>query len=196
MTTAHSSGQCGKLCREPRARGRELTRPGALTVVLLFQPAQDPEDPSFRDFQAVWLLGGVGKLLPGPQLAYGRLHLPGLTGTFLQLLLVIAGEAASTQLSLVAFYSPSSPLAPSEPLSCVASSGAGTQAQDLGDLGFSPLLCHSLPVTVGKSLPCFGLQSPPKGNGYLYPVTASHLTSLGFRCPLGKTDPFSRSRIK
>lgn len=36
---------------------------------------------------------------------------------------------------------------------------------------------------MGKSLPCFGLQSPLKGNGSLSPVTASHLTSLGFRFP-------------
>lgn len=33
------------------------------------------------------------------------------------------------------------------------------------------------------SLPCFGLQLPLKGNGSLSPVTASHLTSLGFRFP-------------
>lgn len=112
--------------------------PKALTVVLLLQPAQDPEDPSFRDFQGVCLLGVAGKLLPGPQPAYGRLHLSGLTGAFLQLLLVIAGEAVSALLSLAAFSSPSSPLILSEPLVCLATSGTGTQAQELGDLGFSP----------------------------------------------------------
>lgn len=70
--------------------------PRALTVALLLQPAQDPEDPSFWDFQGVCLLQVVGKLLPGPQPAYGRFHLSGLTGTFLELLLVIAGEAVPT----------------------------------------------------------------------------------------------------
>lgn len=79
-----------------------LTVPKALTIVLLLQPAQDPEDPSFWDFQ-VCLLGAVGKLLPGPQPAYGQLHLSGLTGAFLQLLLVIAGEVVPAQLSPAVF---------------------------------------------------------------------------------------------
>lgn len=82
-----------------------FTVPKALTIVLLLQPAQDPENPSFWDFQ-VCLLGIVGKLLPGPQPAYGCLHLSGLTGALLQLLLVIAGEAVPTQLSLAVFNLP------------------------------------------------------------------------------------------
>lgn len=112
--------------------------PRALTIVLLLQPAQDPEDPSFRDFQGVCLLWVVGKFLPGPQLAYGRFHLSGLIGTFLQLLLVIAGDAVPTQLSLAVFNSPSSSLTLPGGLFCLASSGAGTQTRELGDLGFSP----------------------------------------------------------
>lgn len=111
--------------------------PRALTIVLLLQPAQNPEDPSFRDFHGVCLLWVVGKLLPGPQLAYGRFHLSGLIGTFLQLLLVIAGDAVPTQLSLAVFNSPSSSLT-SWGLFCLASSGAGTQTPELGDLGFRP----------------------------------------------------------
>lgn len=100
--------------------------PRALTIVLLLQPAQDPEDPSFWDFQDVRLLQVVGKLLPGPQMAYGRVHLSGLTGAFLQLPLVIAGEAVPTQLSLALFNPPASL---TERLFCPASSGAETQAQ-------------------------------------------------------------------
>lgn len=117
---------------------RAPTVPRALTVALLLQPAQDPEDPSFWDFQVVCLLRVVGKLLPGPQPAYGRFHLSGLTGTFLELLLVIAGEAGPTQLSLAMFNLPSSSLSLPGGLFCLAGSGAGTQAQGLGDLGFSP----------------------------------------------------------
>lgn len=120
--------------QESRAR----TMPRALTVALLLQPVQDPEDPSFWDFQAVCLLQVAGKLLPGPQPAYGRFHLSGLRGPFLELLLVIAGEAVPTQLSLAMFNSPSSSLTLPGGLFCLASPGAGTQAQDLGDLGFSP----------------------------------------------------------
>lgn len=111
--------------------------PRALTIVLLLQPAQDPKDPSFWNFHSVCLLGVVGKLLPGPQPANGRFHLSGLTGAFLQLLLVIAGEGVPTQLSLAVFNSPSASLLP-EPLFYLASSGEGTQAQELGDLDFSP----------------------------------------------------------
>lgn len=133
---------------------RVLTMPKALTIVLLLQPAQNPEDPSFWDFQ-VCLLEVVRKLLPGPQPAYGQLHLSGLAGAFLQLLLVIAGEAVPTQLSLAVFSSSSSPLTVSEPLFCLASSGTGTQAQELGDMGFSPISAINSP-----SLLCFGLQSP------------------------------------
>lgn len=128
--------------------------PKALTIVLLLQPAQDPENPSFWDFQ-VCLLGIVGKLLPGPQPAYGCLHLSGLTGALLQLLLVIAGEAVPTQLSLAVFNLPSYPLTLSELLFCLASSGTGTPAQELGDLSFGPSS-----VINSLSLPCFGLQSP------------------------------------
>lgn len=89
---------------------RDVQESRALTVALMLQPAQDPEDPSFWDFQGVCLLQVVGKLLPAPQPAYGRFHLSGLTGTFLELLLVIAGEAVPTQLSLAMFNSPSSSL--------------------------------------------------------------------------------------
>lgn len=99
------------LCRSP---GKEATWAGqsphhsrALTIVLLLQTAQNPEDPSFWDFQSVCLLWVVGKLLPGPQLACGHFHLSGLTGAFLQLLLVIAGEAVPTQLSVARCNSPS-----------------------------------------------------------------------------------------
>lgn len=129
------------LCRSP---GKEATWAGqsphhsrALTIVLLLQTAQNPEDPSFWDFQSVCLLWVVGKLLPGPQLACGHFHLSGLTGAFLQLLLVIAGEAVPTQLSVARCNSPSCLTLP-ECLFCLASSGARTQAQELGDPGFSP----------------------------------------------------------
>lgn len=94
-------GQVGRRAEPP-------TMPRALTIILLLQPAQDSEDPSFWDFQGVCLLQVVGHLLPGPQLAYGRFHLSGLIGAFLQLPLVIAGEAVPTQLSLALFNSPSS----------------------------------------------------------------------------------------
>lgn len=117
---------------------RAPTMPRALTIVLLLQPAQDPKDPSFWDFQGVCLLQVVGKLLPGLQPAYGRFHLLGLTGTFLQLLLVIAGEAVPTRLSLAMFNLPSSSLTFPGGSFCLASSGAGAQAQGLEDLGFSP----------------------------------------------------------
>lgn len=94
--------------RESGQEGRAPTAPRTLTIVLLLQPAQDPEDPAFWDFQNVHLLQVVGKLLPGPQLAYGRVHLSGLTGAILQLPLVIAGEAVPAQLSLAMYNSPSS----------------------------------------------------------------------------------------
>lgn len=73
--------------------------PTALTIVLL-QPAQDLEDPAVWNFnKGFFLLWFQGKLLPGPKSAYGQFHLLGLSGNFLQLLLVIAGEVAGTQLS-------------------------------------------------------------------------------------------------
>lgn len=100
-----------------RLLGLAVPGPRALTVVLLLQLAQDPEDSSFWDFQDVCLLGIVGKLLPGPQPACGRFHLSGLKGAFLQLLLVIAEEAVPTQLNLAVFNSPSSSLPLPEPLS-------------------------------------------------------------------------------
>lgn len=59
------------------------------------------------------------------------------------------------QLSLAVFNSRPLPPPLSEPLFCLASSGTGTQAQELGDLGFSPSSAIN-----SLSLPCFGLQSP------------------------------------
>lgn len=185
----------------PRGKGpggqesRELPTPGALTVVLLLQPAQDPEDPSFRDFQGVCLLGVAGKLLPGPQPAYGRLHLSGLTGAFLQLLLVIAGEAASTQLSLSAFNSPSAPLSLSEPLFCLASSGTGTQAQVLGDW----VLVPALPLTshdCGHVTALLWAPVAPKGKWFSLPCHCKSLDFSGLQVSPGKTDLFSCSGIK
>lgn len=42
----------------------------ALTIVLLLQPAQDPEDPAFWDFYVFYLLRVVRNLLPWSQPAY------------------------------------------------------------------------------------------------------------------------------
>lgn len=124
--------------RPGRQEGRAPTMPRALTIILLLQPAQDSEDPSFWDFQGVCLLQVVGQLLPGPQLAYGRFHLSGLTGAFLQLPLVIAGEAVPAQLSLALFNSPSSL---TECLFYLASSGADT-SPGVRRPGFSSQLCR------------------------------------------------------
>lgn len=171
---------------------RAPTVPRALTVALMLQPAQDPEDPSFWDFQGVCLLQVVGKLLPGSQPAYGRFHLSGLTGTFLELLLVIAGEAVPTQLSLAMFNSPSSSLT----LPGACSVWPALEQEHRPRSWKTWVLVPALPltsVTVGMSLLCFKPQSQSPlckmgGNGYLTPATASHLTSLSFRCPLGEKD--------
>lgn len=109
--------------------------PRALTIVLLLQLAQDPEDPSFWDFQGVCLWQAVGRLLPGPQLAYSRLHPSGLRDAFLQLPLVIARKAVPARLSLTICTSPSLSLNP-------CSVWAEKQAQELGDLGCSPSSDH------------------------------------------------------
>ena len=90
--------------------GLAVWAPRALTIVLLLQLAQDPEGSSFWDFQGVCLLQVVGKLLPGPQPANGRFHLLGLTGAFLQLLLVIAGEAVPPSSARPCLIHPPPPL--------------------------------------------------------------------------------------
>lgn len=151
--------------------------PRALTIILLLQPAQDPEDPSFWDFQGVCLLQVVGQLLPGPQLAYGRFHLSGLTGAFLQLPLVIAGEAVPAQLSLALFNSPSSL---TERLFYPASSGAHT-SPGVRRPGFSSQL---LPLTscdhgqvIALLWACHAYVKMG-GNGSLFPVIASHFSEL------------------
>lgn len=133
----------------PRPRlGEPLGEPGALTVVLLLQPAQDPEDSAFGDFEGVCLRGAVGKLLPGPQLPCGRFRLPSLTGAFLQLPLVIAGEAAPPSSALPRLLSP--------PHSLFLSPCSVRPAQELR------VFVLALPftsVTVGNLLPCSEPQS-------------------------------------
>lgn len=108
-TLCLSSWVCsvGSRGKRPGGQGsRGPTMPRALTIVLLLQPAQDPEDPSFWDFQGVCLLQAVRRLLPGAQLACGRRHPSGLTGAFLQLPLVIARKAVPARLSLAICTSP------------------------------------------------------------------------------------------
>lgn len=123
----------------PRPRlGEPLGEPGALTVVLLLQPAQDPEDSAFGDFQGVCLWGAVGKLLPGPQPPCGRFGLPSLTGAFLQLPLVIAGEAAPPSSALPRL------LSPPHSLFLSPCSVWPAQEQGLRSSGCSSWLCHSL----------------------------------------------------
>lgn len=183
--------QPGSDCRGPgdeaRCAGEQSpAMPRALTVALLLQPAQDPEDPSFWDFQGVCLLQVVGKLLPGSQPAYGRFHLSGLTGAFLELLLVIAGEAVPTQLSLAMFNSPSSSLTLPGACSVRPALEQEHRPRSWETWVLVPALL-STSVTMGMSLLCFKPQSQSPlckmgGNGYLIPVTASHLTSLSFRC--------------
>lgn len=129
---------------------RAPTMPRALTVALMLQPAQDPEDPSFWDFQGFCLLQVVGKLLPGSQPAYGRFHLSGLTGTFLELLLVIAGEAV--------FNSPSSSLT----LPGACSVWPALEREHRPRSWETGVLVPALPltsVTMGMSLLCFKPQS-------------------------------------